>query len=212
MGIFLSIRKEDCQEITSSQLDNGLLEIVGPKSCSDAELSKYLSSISSELSAIEKKQKKKTEVFRKKVKQLIDKYEEEFKLNVFVKLRLQEKTQKLNDCNLNLYGIEFEANVALMAALQYVPEDIAEKIIRYTVYDLACMYEQRCSEIKGFTASTIRFTESDVINESKVEVPEKAKYMITMPYSEIEKIQEDYKDAVKQFCDYLKKNHIASIK
>lgn len=183
MGIFFRIKNEDCQEITSSQLDNGLLEIVAPKNCSKSELNQYLNSIRSELDVIENKQKKATENFRKKTKQLIEKYKEEFNLNLRINLRIQTKTKKLNDCHVEAHGISFDTNMSLVTYLQFVSDDILEKIVRCTVYDAACQYENLCSE-----------------------------YRIPISNDEFQKMISDYNDAAKHFNDFLKKDPVLSIK
>lgn len=183
MSIFFRIKYENCQEISSSQLDNGLLEIVLPKNCSNSELNQYLNNISSDFDVIENKQKKATESFRKKVKQLIEKYKEEFNLDLRINLRIQTKTQKINDCHVQVHGISFDTNMSLITFLQFASDDILEKIVRCTVYDAACQYENLCSE-----------------------------YRIPISGDEYQKMTSDYNDASKQLNDFLKKNPILSIK
>ena len=201
MSIFVRIKREDCQSIISSQLDSGLLEIVIPKNCAESEINKHLNSIRSEFAAIGVKQKEETEIFRKKVKKLIDQYAKEFELHFLIKLRLQKKTKKLNDCNVEVHGVVFQGNVSLMAILQFVDDTILERIVRYTVYDMACQYEQLWSEIKERRSTVLLFPDNEVIEETRYDIPEAAKYHIAVPYSEIQKIQSDYYDAVKQFAE-----------
>lgn len=114
MSVFFRIKNENCKEVTLSQLENGILEIIAPKDYGNAEIKKYLNDHAAELAVIEDKQKKATENFRKKVKKLIDDYSDEFKLNFVTKLRLQVKTKKLNEGKVELHGILFEGNLALM--------------------------------------------------------------------------------------------------
>lgn len=198
--------KSRLQSDSLSQLENGILEVITPTDCDNSEVSRYLNEHGAELTDIEDKQKKATEFFRKKIKKLIDKYSEEFKLNFVTKLRLQVKTQKLNDGKVELHGILFEGNLALMAATQFVPEEVVEKIVRYTIYSMACQYEQIWSEIKGFKVGSLKVPDIEEVTKTNYPVSESGKYLITMPYDEVKKIQEDYKDAVKQFCDYIENN------
>lgn len=206
MSVFFRIKNENCKEVTLSQLENGILEIIAPKDYGNAEIKKYLNDHAAELAVIEDKQKKATENFRKKVKKLIDDYSDEFKLNFVTKLRLQVKTKKLNEGKVELHGILFEGNLALMSATQFIPDEVVEKIVRYTVYTMACQYEQIWSEIKGFKVGSFKFPDIGDVTETHYGVEESGKYHITMPYEEIQKIQEDYKEAVKQFCEYMDDN------
>ena len=212
MSIFVRIEKDDCQEITSSQLENGLLEIVAPKNCSDADLNKYLNGLESEFCIIEKQQKKATKIFRKKVIQLIDKYKEELNLNFSIELRLQTKTKKLNNCNVAVHGIMFIGHMTFIAILQYASDDVLEKIVRYTMYDLACQYEQLWSEINEVTMCSFKYPDGEGFTAYSSEIPQEAKYQITISYSELQNIQSEYDEAVKQFCDYMKKNPIGTIR
>lgn len=206
MSIFFRIKNEDCKEVSLSQLENGILEITAPKNYSNAEIKSYLNDHAEELTEIEDKQKKATEVFRKKVKKLIDEYSEEFKLNFVTNLRLQVKTRKLNEGKVELHGILFNGNLSLMSATQFIPEEVVEKIVRYTIYAMACQYEQLWSDIKGFKVGAFKLPDIQEVTETHYGVDESGKYHITMPYEEIQKIQEDYKEAVKQFCEYMDSN------
>lgn len=212
MSIFFRIKYENCQEITSSQLDNGLLEVVVPENCSNSDIEQYLNSISSEFDVIEKKQKKATEIFRKKVEQLIEKYKKHFNLNLLINLRIQTKTRKLNDCHVELHGISFDANMSLKKHLQFVSDDILEKIVKCTVYDLACKYETLCSRINGIVVGASTFPDFEKVDTSYYNFPKSAKYVLTIPADELEKMKSDYYDASKQLNDFLKKNPILSIK
>lgn len=206
MSIFFRIKNEDCKEVTLSQLENGILEIIAPKDYGNAEINKYLNDHAAELIEIEDKQRKATEIFRKKVKKLIDKYSEEFKLNFVTNLRLQVKTKKLNEGKVELHGILFNGNLSLMSATQFIPEEVVEKIVRYTIYTMACQYEQIWSEIKGFKVGSFKFPDIGDVTETHYGVDESGKYRLDISNDEVTKIQEDYKDAVKQFCDYMENN------
>lgn len=187
MSIFLQIKKRNCQEITSSQLDNGLLEVVVPENCSNSDINQYVNSIlRSEFAVIENKQKKATEMFRKKVEQLIEKYKKHFNLNLQISLRIQTRTQKLNDYHVELHGTSFDANMSLIKYLQFVSDDILEKIVKVTVFDIASEYE------------TLYY------NYSKDD-----KYELEILD---EKSKSDYYDAAKQVNDFLKKDPILSIR
>lgn len=211
MSIYIRINKEDCQEITSSH-DNGLLELVVPKDVSNADLNKYLNSISSEFAVIQDEQKKTTEIFRKKVRVLIEKYVDEFKIDnrLSIKLRLQTKTRKLNDCNVSAHGITFDANMDILGALQYLPDDVVEQIVRCTVYMIACEYEELWSNIKNFNVGKFTYPDKEeIVSSSKI--PEEEKYHLNISYDEVQKIKADYAAACQKFSDLMQKAPISYI-
>lgn len=70
-NLFFRVTKEDCQEVSSSQNENGLLEIVAPKNCDDKEIIKHIMGLGT---TEYDKQKRAKEAFRKKVSKMIDKY------------------------------------------------------------------------------------------------------------------------------------------
>lgn len=177
----IRIVKKDCSVITSSQLENGIYEIVAPKECGDKELSDYLNLHVSEFGLIEKQQKNATKKFRDKVDKLIDKYKEEFKLKNSFKLRMLSKMNRMFESGVEIHGIETVASVSISSILQYVSEDLLEKIVRCAVYSVA------------------------------VECEEKDNFQITMPISEIKVIQSEYTDAEKSIIDELKRNPIISL-
>ncbi len=207
-SLFFSVIKEDCREVSSSQNENGLLEIVAPKNCDDKAIIKHIMG----LGTVEHdKQKKAKEAFRKKVSEMIDKYKEEFNLPFIIRLRLQAKTKKLNDSSVERHGIVFEGNLSIAAILQYFPDELVEKIIRCTVYMIACEYEERSFEIKSLSVGTRSFPDGNIESSEHFEVPEEAKYSISLEYSEIQKIKSDYESAVKQILDGMKRQPIMNI-
>lgn len=207
-NIFYSIIKADCQGISSSLNENGLLEFMIPKDCTDEEFSKYLCSLGAEeCGKIADKQKKTKKVFRKKVDIMIDKYKKEFDIKLMINLRLQNKTKKLNDYNVQVQGIEIYGNLSVSSILQYFPDELVETIIRGSVYMIACKYEELCSQIKGVSVGVFQFPDEEIKNGT-YQIQEEAKYHISVPYSEIEKIMADYKAACNQLFEDLKKRPI----
>lgn len=205
-SMFYRVIKEDCQKMSFSQKENGLLEIVMPKDYDNKELSKFISGLGSEeYSKIVDKQKKAKEVFRNKAKQMIDKYREEFKLPFLINLRIQTKTKKFNDCSVELHGIVFEGHLSLVFFLQYFSDELLEKIIRCTVFIMACEYEQRFSELDVVTTNVFNISDGGIKRINCTKIPKEAKYRITLEYSEIEKIKADYDAAYKQILDDMKK-------
>ena len=86
-SMFFYITKEDCQEMSSSQIENGLLEIVMPKNYDDIEFLNYIKDLSKvEYNKILDKQEKVKKVFRENIKKLINKYKKEFKLPFTIRL------------------------------------------------------------------------------------------------------------------------------
>ena len=133
-----------------------------------------------------------------------------FDLTLFIKLRLQNKTKKVNDYNVQIQGIEFNGNLSIISILQYFPDELVEKIIRCTVYMIACQYEELYSQVKGMSVGTFKFPDGE--SESKTyKIPEEEKYRISVPYSEIEKIKADYEAACNQFLEDLDKRPISYI-
>lgn len=208
-SMFFCLKKEDCLVIDSSQKGNGLLEIVAPKNCSDRELLEYIRGLGmEEYNKIIDRQKKAKEVFRKKVKKMIDKYKEEFDLPLMIDLRLQMRTKKLNDCNVELYGIFFKGNLSIAAGLQYYPDELIEKIIRCTIYALACKYERRFSSIKNMTTNTFSIPDGQMKSCEYYEVPEDAKYRVLLEADEAQRIISDYEAAIKQILNDMEKQPI----
>lgn len=212
-SVFFTVIKEDCHEVSLSQKENGLLEIVILKECDDKEAVKYLCSLDAEeCKKIVDKQKKAKEVFRNKVKILIDKYAEEFTLPFSIKFRIQTISKKINDCNVELHGNIFEGNLSIYAVLQFFSDEIVEKIIRNTVYSMACKYEIKYSEIKYSITNVINLKDRTIESSSYAEIPEELKYRVSLEYSEIKKIEADYDSAVKIVIDVLKKQPILAVK
>ncbi len=206
-NIFYSIIKADCQEISSSLNDNGLLEVTIPKNCTNEELSKYFYNFGEEeQSKIVDKQKKAKEVFRKKVKKMIEKYRKEFDLDLIISLRIQNDTKKLNDCRVEVHGISFDSNLLVSSFLQYSPDELVEKMIRSTVFEIACQYAELWDKIKSMSAGV--FEPSGGETKTQYKVSEKGKYRVSVPDSEIKKINEDYETACKQIVEDLSKRSI----
>lgn len=73
--------------MSSSQIENGLLEIVMPKNYDDIEFLNYIKDLSKvEYNKILDKQEKVKKVFRENIKKLINKYKKEFKLPFTIRL------------------------------------------------------------------------------------------------------------------------------
>lgn len=182
--------KQDCDEITSSQLEDGIFEIIVPKKCKDSEINGYLNGLGAEISNIESKQKKAREKFRKKVDGLIDDYKKEFQLNFMINLRIDPKLRQMFNSSVEIHGIEFSGKISISSILQYMPEDVVDNVVRCAVYTAAVEYENRWSKLNA--------AESD-------------KYQITMQYSEIKKIQTDYSTAEQDIMKEMRTNPIISI-
>ena len=204
-SILFRIHKKDCKEVSSSITENGFLEITVPKTdTADTALNKYLRDLSGEKrDEIVTLQKKNNEAFRKKVKKLIDKYQKEFDLPFVTTLQIRKQTQKLNDCRVQLHGIVYEGKVLLAPPLQYMPDDVIEKIVRCTVYMLALDYENKWSEINSITVGTGKYPDMDSFETKSATVSKEEKYRILYPYNEINLIKADYEKAIKQYIDEM---------
>lgn len=211
MGIFFRFIRTDCKKISSSVAENGLLEIKVPTDVTNEDFNKYINSLgAAKYAEIADKQKKSKEAFRKYTKKIIDKYADEFGLDFGISLQLREKTNKLNDCRIELNGMVFEGKMLFGIPIQYMPDDVVESIIRYTVYLLAIEYETRWSEIHSFTVGTGRFPDMDSFTEKSAPVSEEAKYRITIPKAKIDKMAAEYNKAVKKYNAEMQKAPIGS--
>lgn len=209
-NIFFNIIKKDCQEVSSYQKDNGLLDIVTPIEYDDNEVINYIKNLD-EYNFVVDKQKKAKEVFRKKVRKLIDKYSVEFNLPFYSKLRIQEKSNKLNICNLEVQGIVFEGIISISAIMQFFSDEIIEKIIKFSVYIIACKYEKLLSELGGVVVCSLNSRDKDAEYTRYEEIPEEKKYKISLENNEVEIIKSEYEFAFKEIIDYLKTQSIISI-
>ena len=191
--------------MSSSIAENGLLEITVPKTdTADTTHNKYLCELSGEeCDEIVTLQKKNNEAFRKKVKKLIDKYQKDFDLPFVATLQIRKQTKKLNDCRVELHGIVFEGKVFLAPLLQYMPDDVIEKIVRCTVYMLALDYENKWSEINSITVGTGEYLDMDSFETKSATVSKEKKYRIQYPYNEINLIKADYEKTIKQYIDEM---------
>lgn len=191
--------------MSSSIAENGLLEITVPKTdTADTALNKYLCELSGEeRDEIVTLQKKNNEAFCKKVKKLIDKYQKDFDLPFVTTLQIRKQTKKLNDCRVELHVIVFEGKVLLAPLLQYMPEDVIEKIVRCTVYMLALDYENKWSEINSITVGTGKYLDMDSFETKSATVSKEKKYRIQYPYNEINLIKADYEKTIKQYIDEM---------
>ncbi len=212
-NIFFRIKKTDCEDISYKFEKNGLLEITVPRASGNAEINDFFRNLGAEqLEELADKQKKYKEAFRKKTKKKINKYLKEFDLPFLVDLQLRNQTKKLNDCHVDVHGIVIEGKMLLVSVLQFVSDEIVDKIVRCTVYMLACDYENVSNNMKSITVAVNKFPEEiENISETHYEVPKEMKYEITIPYDEIKKIQANYEEAVKQFVSEMKADPIMSI-
>jgi len=212
-NIFFSVIKEGCKEVSSSLKENGLLEIIMPKDCSDEHYKNFFEGLGvDECNKIVDKQKKAKEVFRNKVKNMIDKYRDELNLPFMINLRIMANTKKLSDCNVELNGIIFEGNILFSAILQYFSDELVEKIIKSEVVSIACEYETQFSMIKGVIVNRIDLKNGKNESSKYEGVPEEIKYRNPLEYSEIRNIKADYVSAVRIIVDDLRKQAIIACK
>ena len=206
------ITRSDCNKISYTIADNGLMEISAPQDSKDTDINTFLSALGQEeFEGIADRQKKLKEKFRKKTHEQIKRYADEFEIPFLIDLQLRNKTKKLNDFHVDVHGICFEGKMQLVAILQYFPEDVVDKIVRYSVYGVAIDYENVCSRIKGIKVSTFQFPDIENAKEKHYGTPYEAKYRISMPYDQIKKIQADYEKAVIKFGDIIEASPIISI-
>ena len=139
---------------------------------------------------------------------MVNKYTKEFELPFEIKRRIQSKTKKLNDCNDEFHGWVYESNLLIKSLLQYLPDKLVEKIIRYTVYLIAWQYEESYRQVKTMSIGSFEYPDG-VKSITHFKVAEEAKYHISVPYSEIKKMESAYKVACKQIIEDLEKRPIS---
>lgn len=211
-SIFFSVVKQDCQEVSALQKENGLLEIIIPSDYDNNELGKYFNSLDEEeYNKIVDKQKKAKEVFRKNVNKMINKFRDEFKLPFNIKLRIQTKTKKLSDWNIDVHGIFFEGNLSLIALLQYFSDELVEKIVRNTVLSIAREYEIKVSRIQGVATCNVDFINGEIESNEFYGDLQNINYKIPLKYDEIREIISDYETGAGQIIKDMKKQPIMSI-
>ncbi len=211
--IYFRIKKTDTKDISYVFEENGLLEMTVPRESRDDEINEFFKNLGSKkIKELADEQKKYKETFRTKIKDRIKEYRKEFDLPFTIDLQVRNKTNKLNDCHVDVHGTQFEGKMQLWSILQFVSYEIVDKIVRCTVYMMALDYEDITSKIKGVTSSSLRIsTEIKLVSKETYEVPEKLKYHIPLPQDDIKKIQADYEKAAKQFHAEIKANPIICI-
>lgn len=204
-GLFFSITKADCIEASSTiNDDNGLLEITTPRNYTEKEINEYLHTLDD---AVLDKQKKAKEVFRKRVQEMISIYAKELDIPFSMDLRLLSKSKHLCNGEAEVNGIVFSGRISILTVLQFCPDDIVQKIVRYAVYIVAIRYEELCRNITGFSLYTHDMLIGRDTEVGGVDVPE-SKYSINLTPGEIEQIQTDYDRAFKQFAEEMKKQQV----
>ena len=148
-------------------------------------------------------QEKSKKAFRKKVKELIDKYRKELGLDFSINLTFMTKTNKLRDWHVDLHGIVFTGYISLLAATQFFPDETVDKIIHCGVYSIAREYEQMCGQISGFTWGEVDILTGETISETH-HPGTGPKYRLPLSESEEEKIISDYRTAEKHIIQSLK--------
>lgn len=204
-GIFYGITRKECKEVTSSLKENGLLEIIAPKNVDNKMLAEHFKSLN--IDEIADKQKKAKDIFRKKVKKLIVKYSVEFSIPFIIDLRFMAKPKYICNGEAEVHGIQFNGRVSICAALQFCPDDLVEKIIRYAVCIVAIKYEELCSNIKGFGVGSYDIMTGEKKIVGSINLPE-SKYSITLNPKVLNQIQNDYDLAFEQFGKEMEKQMI----
>ena len=208
VGLFLGITRADCKEVSSSIKENGLLEITAPKNCTDKKISEHLRTL--DIDAILEKQKKAKETFRKKIKKLIAKYAKEFDIPFPIDLRFIAKPKYLCNGEAEVNGIIFSGRVSFVTVLQFCPDAMVEKLVKYAVYMVAIRYEEICCNNPSFSVKTHDMMSGEDTLVGSIDVPE-SKYSINLKPSEVKKLQADYNEAVNQFHKEMEKQFISYI-
>lgn len=182
--------KNNDQCVSYTAREDGLLELSMPN-CASYEVQYHISMFfalvldKDEIKKIISKQNKMQEDFRKRVNQMVDKYRKEFDLNFDIKVGLITKARKINDANLKQHGEILQSHLILRDSLQYAPDEIVDRIIRYTIFYIARQYETfYCSDELG-----------EIVDP---------KYKVPISDIEICKIVVDYKAAVEELEKSLK--------
>lgn len=210
--MYFRMIKANCVAMSYIVEENGLMDLTVPMDCEKSDICEFLNNLGQDnLDEIVDKQKKNKEKFRIKLHKQIRKYADDFNIPFYISLQLRAQTKKLNDSHVDLYGISFNGKMQLVSVLQYFPEDIVNKIVRYTVLGVAIDYEKLCRQIIGIRIGGFQYPDVDSAEEEYHNKPDEANYKITMSDDEIKRIQADYDDAVKRFKDAMKKSPILSL-
>lgn len=210
--MFFYVKNEESEELSSSQKEDSLLEIVVPTKCDDKTILEYIKSLGKEeYNEIVYKQNKAKEVFRKKVNKIIKKCKEKFKLPFVIYLRIPSKPKKLIEYNLESHGIIFEGNISISVIFQYFSEELIEKIIRYLVYMIACEYERKVGLAKDVMFICSEYPDGEIKNVICCDELEEGKYHVVLGNNEIQEIKSDYELAIKQISSDMKNRPIMSV-
>lgn len=207
-GIFFSLNKTACNEITSTLNENGLPEITAPESTSDSDIINYLHSID-ERDGIGVKQEKGKKAFRKKVKELGNKYSKELHLDFCINITLKTKTKKLIDWHVDVHGIVFDGYISLDAVLQFFPDELIDKLIHFAVCSIAKEYEQMCSRLTDLTVGRADISTGETISKTRYSGAG-PKYTFPLSESKEKKIVSDFKKAAEEITKGLIAKHIVS--
>lgn len=206
--IFLNITKTDCKEVSyTMNEDNGLLEITTPRNYTEKEINEYVDTLDDATWA---KQKKAKEMFRKRVQEMIRIYAKDLDIPFRIDLRFLSKPKHICNGEAEVNGMLFSGRINILTVLQFCPDDIVKKIVRYAVYMVAVRYEELCCNITGFSLYTHDMLSGRDTEVCSVDVPE-SKYSIGLTPSEIQQIQSDYDKAFKQFIEEMNKQQICCL-
>ena len=210
-SILLQIKlDENCKEISSVIEESGLLVVTAPKGIGNEKLNEFLLGFTSEeLRKIKHIQDKNKEIFRKKSHNMIKKSEEELKLPFGVSLQIRTQTKKLFDCRTEIYGITFGGIMLLAAPLQYMQDSIVERIVRYSVYLMACNYQKQWSRINTINTSIGIYPDFTPEKVESITVSDEDRYKIPVSEKTIKEIKSDYEKAVKELIDEMDKKPIS---
>ena len=137
------------------------------------------------------------EHFREKSLKLIDKYKEEFGVNISTKLTIKANSSDICKTHADVHGIEITGIIMINAVLMNVSDEDLEKAIRYAVYMMAVDYEEKCSNLAGFSAKIVSFPDSEVKSSAPLDTPEEAKFTLNVSHQEYLKIVDGINEVIK---------------
>lgn len=209
-NMYFSIVKGNGTEVSCGVCDNGILEFQVPHNLDRKEITKILCNLKAEecneIIGIQKKEKEK---FRKKVNQMIDVYKKEFNLQFGINLRLQSKPKKLMNSQFDIYGIIPEGLITIGDILQFYPDDIVKKIVRFAVSAIAIQCENKFRKINAMETTCVSVSNGDMKKHTSY-IAENEKYHLPLSKNMMKAIENECIEAIYKVCDDMKEYPILS--
>ncbi len=141
--ILTRIKQEDCKRMSYSIKENGLVEIIAPKTWDDKKIAKRFFNMEfKEFDSIRIQQDREVNSFRKKIMPMVHEYMEKYKIPGYCGLRIAYKTEELFKGDVKIYRRRgtIRGMITLNRRLVFDNADW-EDIIPWCVYEIGSEYE-----------------------------------------------------------------------